>query len=114
MSPSAGSWRRAGPQDLSGVLEFLLPQVWRAVPFTSRLLREGRPALPSRVSSAVAVLEAGTRGSPAIRGAILRTAGGLLLPVMPYAPGSTEERREALGLVPRPEASLPRLLAGDY
>lgn len=110
MNPPAGSWRRAVAQDIPAVLAFLLPQEWRAVPFTSRLLRDGKAVLPSRLNSAVAVLEDSEEGAPAVRGAILRTSGGLLLPVMPYTPGPPDERAAQLAAAPRPEPFLPRLL----
>ena len=106
----ADSWTRAVPQELPALLDFLLPQEWRAVPFTSRLLRDGRAALPSRLNSAVAILKGESNEVSTVRGAILRTAGGLLLPVMPYTPGPPEERAAELAATPRPEPFLPRLL----
>ncbi|MBN1835779.1 MAG: GNAT family N-acetyltransferase [Spirochaetales bacterium] len=111
MMQPACSWKRAAPEDLQALLAFLLPQEWRAVPFTARLLRDGRPALPSRLNSAVAVRTDGRPGAERIRGAILHTGGGLLLPVLPYAPGPAREQEEGSLETPRPASSLSRLLS---
>ena len=89
-------------------MDFLLPQEWRAVPFTSRLLRQGRPILPSRFDGEVLILQGQRDTGAAIGGAILRTTAGLLLPVMPYAPGP--DRLARLEQLPRPETVLPQLL----
>jgi ribosomal protein S18 acetylase RimI-like enzyme len=109
MTLSTGLWTSATPQDLAPLMGFLLPQEWRSVSFTSRLLRRGRPVLPGRLEGALAVLHA--RGAQSdVQGAVLRTSGGLLLPVMPYTPEPEGDRLARLRELPRPERSLPRLL----
>jgi predicted GNAT family acetyltransferase len=110
MSPATARWRSATHADLPALMRFLLPQEWRAVSFTSRLLRRGRPAVPGRLEGMLAVLSTDVE-SPAITGAVLRTSGGLLLPVMGYTPEPEEERVARLRASPRPERSLPGLLA---
>jgi predicted GNAT family acetyltransferase len=105
------SWRRATAQELPAVLDFLLPQEWRAVPFTSRLLRDGRAALPSRLNSAVAILTRQEAEAVRVHGAILRTSGGLLLPILPHTGSVGQDREAAFRTLPRPEASFPRLFA---
>jgi ribosomal protein S18 acetylase RimI-like enzyme len=112
MKPIVGSWKRATNQDLPSLLHYLLPQEWRAVPFTSRLLKQGRAFLPSRPGSVVAILVGGSGAGKSVRGAVLLTRGGLLLPVMPYSPGAWQERAAGLSRTPRPEIALPRTLGG--
>jgi GNAT superfamily N-acetyltransferase len=69
-------WRRAGKRDLSQILAFLLSNEWRAVPFTSRLCRQGKKALPTSLEASVLFC----RESAGIRGAMMLTSSGLLLP----------------------------------
>jgi GNAT superfamily N-acetyltransferase len=109
MKQSTETWQRAVNQDLRSLMDFLLPQEWRAVPFTSRLLRQGRPVLPTRFDGAVVILRDQRDTGAAIEGAILRTNAGLLLPVMPYAPGPVPDRLARLEQLPRPETFLPQL-----
>jgi GNAT superfamily N-acetyltransferase len=69
-------WRRAGKRDLSELLAFLLPDEWRAVPFTSRLRRQGKRAFPSSLEASVLICREGAE----IRGTMMLTSTGLLLP----------------------------------
>jgi GNAT superfamily N-acetyltransferase len=69
-------WRRAGKRDLTQLLEFLLPNEWRAVPFTSRLHKQGRISFPSSLEASVLICREGAE----IRGTMMLTSMGLLLP----------------------------------
>lgn len=117
MGQRIGTWKRAASQDLPRLLDYLLPQEWRAVPFTSRLLRQGQAFLPNRLDGTVGLLVApsggpgaGSAGPSAVSGAFLRTAGGLVLPVMPYLPDPEREAR--LAEVPVPRDALRPLAGG--
>ena len=79
-------WRRAGKRDLSQLLAFLLPNEWRAVPFTSRLRRQGRKAFPTPLEASVLVCREG----PEVRGTMMLTSTGLLLPA--FSPSTGESR----------------------
>ncbi len=86
-------WRRAGRADLKRLMDFLLAEEWKSVPFTSRLKRPRREgssaALPPWTRGRVFLHD--SRGA-GLDGAILLTAGGLLLPVLA---GQEEAAREA-------------------
>ncbi|MBN2551481.1 MAG: GNAT family N-acetyltransferase [Spirochaetales bacterium] len=69
-------WRRAGKRDLSQLLAFLLPNEWRAVPYTSRLRRLGKGAFPTPLEASVLIC----RESAEIRATMMLTSAGLLLP----------------------------------
>jgi N-acetylglutamate synthase-like GNAT family acetyltransferase len=69
-------WRRAGKRDLPQLLAFLLPNEWRAVPYTSRLRRQGNKAFPTSLEASVLICREG----PEIRGTMMLTSAGLLLP----------------------------------
>jgi len=74
-------WRRADKRDLSQLLAFLLPQEWRAVPYTSRLRRQEKAAFPTALEASVLAYKDGS----GIRGTMMLTATGVLLPV--FTPG---------------------------
>jgi len=69
-------WWRAGKRDLSQLLAFLLDNEWRAVPYTSRLRRQGRKAFPTSLEASVLICREGQE----IRGTMMLTSMGLLLP----------------------------------
>lgn len=85
-------WRRAGKRDLSQLLAFLIPHEWRAVPYTSRLRRQGKTAFPTALEASVLVYKDGSD----IRGTMMLTSAGLLLPV--FTPG----RGQSQAVPPRP------------
>jgi GNAT superfamily N-acetyltransferase len=70
-------WHRAGKRDLSQLLAFLLPNEWRAVPYTSRLQRLGKRAFPTPLEATVLICREGAQ----IRATMMLTSAGLLLPV---------------------------------
>ncbi len=70
------TWRHAGKRDLSQLLAFLLPNEWRAVPYTSRLRRQGKKAFPTSLEASVLICRKGA----AIQGTMMLTSMGLLLP----------------------------------
>ncbi len=74
-------WRRTGKRDLSQLLAFLLPHEWRAVPYTSRLRRLGKTAFPTALEASVLIYKEGSD----IKGTMMLTSAGLLLPV--FTPG---------------------------
>jgi ribosomal protein S18 acetylase RimI-like enzyme len=78
-------WRRAGRRDLSQILSFLLPNEWRAVPFTSRLCKQGRKALPTSLEASVLIC----REDAEVRGAMMLTSTGLLLPCFSPSAGDS-------------------------
>jgi GNAT superfamily N-acetyltransferase len=69
-------WRRAGKRDLTELLAFLLPNEWRAVPYTSRLRRQSKKAFPTSLEASVLIC----RERSEIRGTMMLTSAGLLLP----------------------------------
>jgi GNAT superfamily N-acetyltransferase len=73
-------WRRAGKRDLSQLLTFLLPQEWRAVPYTSRLRRLGKTAFPTALEASILVYKDGSD----IKGTMMLTSAGLLLPIFTF------------------------------
>jgi hypothetical protein len=74
------SWRLAQARDLDELLALGCRAEWRVVPFTARLRRGGASGLPPRWECSVLV----HRPAPGAGadGALLLTAGGLLLPVL--------------------------------
>lgn len=78
-------WRRAGKRDLSELLAFLLPNEWRAVPYTSRLQRQGKKAFPTPLEASVLFCREGRE----IRGSMMLTSTGLLLPAFSPSPDHT-------------------------
>lgn len=79
-------WRRAGKRDLSQLLKFILPHEWRAVPYTSRLRRQGKAAIPAALEASVLVYKDGSD----IQGTMMLTSAGLLLPVFTPARGQSQ------------------------
>jgi len=78
-------WRRAGKRDLSQLLAFLLPNEWRAVPYTSRLRRQGKSAFPTYLEASVLICREGSQ----LRGTMMLTSAGLLLPVFSCNPADS-------------------------
>ncbi len=76
------TWRRAGKRDFSQLLAFLLPNEWRSVPYTSRLHKQGRKAFPTSLEASVLICREG----PEIRGTMMLTSMGLLLPAFSLNP----------------------------
>jgi len=76
-------WHRAGKRDLAQLLAFLLPQEWRAVPYTSRLRRLGRKAFPTALEASILMC----KGDAQMQGTMMLTASGLLLPAFSNAAG---------------------------
>jgi ribosomal protein S18 acetylase RimI-like enzyme len=70
----------AQTRDLAGLLALGCRAEWRTVHFTARLRRDGLPGLPPRLESSVLVHRPAKPGEA--DGALLLTAGGLLLPVL--------------------------------
>jgi predicted GNAT family acetyltransferase len=79
-------WRRARKRDLSELLAFLLPNEWRAVPCTSRLMRQGRKSFPTSLEASVLICREGTH----MRGTMMLTSTGLLLPA--FCPSPDDNR----------------------
>jgi hypothetical protein len=77
-------WRRAGRRDLSQLLGFLLAREWRAVPYTSRLRKQGKAVFPTPLEASVLICREG----PEVRGTMMLTSSGLLLPAFSPAPES--------------------------
>ena len=75
-------WRRAGKRDLSELLAFLLPDEWRAVPYTSRLHKQGRKSFPTSLEASILICRQGTE----IQGTMMITSTGLLLPAFSRSP----------------------------
>jgi GNAT superfamily N-acetyltransferase len=78
-------WRRAGKRDMAPLLSFLLPNEWRAVPFTSRLNRQGRRSFPTSLEASVLICREGAE----IRGTMMLTSTGLLLPAFSLSTGES-------------------------
>jgi GNAT superfamily N-acetyltransferase len=74
-------WIKASKRDLPALTRFLTAQEWRAVPFTSRLRRQGEAVFPSRLEALILICRGPFRSGEGIRGAMMLTSGGLLLPV---------------------------------
>jgi len=81
------SWRQASRRDLNTLLEFLLPDEARFVPFTSRL-RSGSRGFE-------VYLDEGPRGE--VRAGLLHTSNGLLLPAFGDPPPEPKELAHVLG-----------------
>jgi len=79
-------WRRAGKRDLSQLLAFLLPNEWRAVPYTSRLRRQGKSAFPTSLEASVLICREGSQ----LRGTMMLTSAGLILPVFSCNPADSQ------------------------
>jgi predicted GNAT family acetyltransferase len=75
-------WRRAGKRDLSELLAFLLHSEWRAVPYTSRLHKQGRKSFPTALEASTLICKEGKE----IRGTMMLTSTGLLLPAFSSSP----------------------------
>lgn len=80
-------WQRARKKDLHGLLKFLIKQEWRAVPFTSRLKKQNKEYLPSRMDASVFI----RCDKSGIYAALLFTSHGLLLPVFHHNPSNSLE-----------------------
>jgi len=78
-------WRRAGKRDLSELLAFLLLDEWRAVPYTSRLRKQGRKSFPTSLEASVLICREGAQ----MRGTMMLTSTGLLLPAFSPSPEVT-------------------------
>jgi uncharacterized protein len=87
-------WRAARKTDLNDLLSFLLPREAPCVAFTSRLRERGKPALPGRLRGSVLIFR---EGRAPIRGAVLRTSYGLLMPV--FGEGAAELGAEAARII---------------
>ncbi|TVQ96159.1 MAG: GNAT family N-acetyltransferase [Spirochaetaceae bacterium] len=70
-------WRTVRPRQLPQLLDILRPREWGCVTFTSRLHRNGAPTLP-RLSGAriLGVWD----DSASMRGAVMATRGGMIVP----------------------------------
>ena len=80
-------WRRAGKRELSQLLAFLLPDEWRAVPYTSRLRRQGKSAFPTPLEASVLICREGSQ----MRGTMMLTSAGLLLPAFSRNPAGSRD-----------------------
>jgi ribosomal protein S18 acetylase RimI-like enzyme len=70
-------WKRASKRDLPELIDFLRRREWRAVPFTSRLRRQGRAVFPARLEASILIC----RRSSGICAVMMLTSTGLLLPI---------------------------------
>lgn len=87
-------WRKIGDKEFPALLEFILPLEKYCSGFTSRLVSENGPALPPKREALIYAACTGTAGagdqSPAlrpeqIRGAVLMTSRGMIMPI--HQPG---------------------------
>ncbi|MFO8064152.1 MAG: GNAT family N-acetyltransferase [Spirochaetota bacterium] len=75
------SWSIAKPHELSAIIEFLKEREHTCVPFVSHLLKDDKPAFPSKIKKRIFKLE--SREYPGeIAGLVLQTTFGFVFPVL--------------------------------
>jgi predicted GNAT family acetyltransferase len=89
-------WSTAGPDDLPALLQFLTEREHFCVSFTSRLSRQGRPALPPLGDARIHLLRSDSADT-APAAAVLQMSSGYLFPVLGrISPENRKEREHVL------------------
>ncbi|WP_455381309.1 GNAT family N-acetyltransferase [Salinispira pacifica] len=97
------TWKIVREETLPHLVSYLSPLEWGCVSFTSRLLVDGEPQLPSRRTARICVLPRPDDGDCGFEAAVLQTSHGFYYPVFDGAdplgnPTTRTELRRALRL----------------